>query len=411
MPSPSQFSVQEQLGLLTRGTVQINLLDDLKKRIAKSVETGTPLRIKAGYDPTAPDLHLGHIVTLRKLRQFQQLGHTAIFLIGDFTAMIGDPTGKKASRPALSREQVLENAETYKRQVFKVLDPDLTEVRFNSEWMDAMTGADLIRLAARYNLARLMERDDFRKRYQGNQPIAVHELLYPLVQGYDSVALKADVELGGTDQIFNLLVGRELQRQVKQPQQTVMTVPLLVGTDAKLEDGEFVGDKMSKSTGNYIGIDEPPNEMYGKVMALSDDLMWHYAELLSERSNDELEALKGKPLEAKKALGREFVTLFHSAQAAEAASDAFHRRFANKELPDEIPEVSATPPADRPYQIPNALVDAGLVKSTNVGRQVVKAGAVKIDGEKCTDLRRVLEPGRYLLQKGKRGIAYLTVEG
>jgi len=408
--SPSQpLSPEAQLALLERGTVQIHQRAELAERLVQAARTGRPLRVKTGYDPTAPDLHLGHTVTLTKMRQFQDLGHIAVFLIGDFTGRIGDPTGKKSTRPALTKEQVLENAETYKRQVFKVLDPERTEVRFNSEWMDAMTAADLVRLASHYNLARLMEREDFRSRYQNNEPVSVHELLYPLVQAYDSVALQADVELGGTDQIFNLLVGREIQRDYGQPPQVVMTLPLLVGTDARLEDGSLVGDKMSKSLGNYIGINEPPESIFGKVMSISDPLMWHYTELLSRRTNEELASLKGDPLRAKKELGQELVARFYSAEVAAEVRTAFERRFSQHQLPDEIPEVTlVAPPEGLP--LPSALKEAGLVSTTSDARRNIQQGAVKVDGEKVTAVERVLAtPGCYLLQKGKLGICRLRL--
>jgi len=408
--SPSQpLSPEAQLALLERGTVQIHQRAELAERLVQAARTGRPLRVKTGYDPTAPDLHIGHTVTLTKMRQFQDLGHIAVFLIGDFTGRIGDPTGKKSTRPALTKEQVLENAETYKRQVFKVLDPERTEVRFNSEWMDAMSAADLVRLASHYNLARLMEREDFRSRYQNNEPVSVHELLYPLVQAYDSVALQADVELGGTDQIFNLLVGREIQRDYGQPPQVVMTLPLLVGTDARLEDGSLVGDKMSKSLGNYIGINEPPESIFGKVMSISDPLMWHYTELLSRRTNEELASLKGDPLRAKKELGQELVARFYSAEVAAEVRTAFERRFSQHQLPDEIPEVTlVAPPEGLP--LPSALKEAGLVSTTSDARRNITQGAVKVDGEKVTAVERVLAtPGCYLLQKGKLGICRLRL--
>ncbi len=402
-------SPAEQLALLERGVVDLHQRTELKERLEESARTGRPLRVKAGYDPTAPDLHVGHTVTLTKLRQFQDLGHTAIFLIGDFTGRIGDPTGKKSTRPALTREQVLENAETYKRQVFKILDPARTEVRFNSEWMDAMTAADMVRLAGRYTLARLMEREDFRRRFSENAPISVHELLYPLVQAYDSVALQADVELGGHDQIFNLLVGREIQRAYGQRPQIVMTVPLLVGTDARLEDGKIVGDKMSKSMNNYIGIDEPPEQIFGKIMSVSDPLMWHYFELLSRRSNAEIEALRESPRDAKVALGRELVARYWSAEAADAAVQGFEQRFARKELPDEIPEHRL--PAAAPVPLPTALKEMGLAKSTSEARRNIQQGAVRVDDARIVDVDHCLaSPGRYLIRKGKLGLAYLVLE-
>ncbi len=408
--SNQMMPVDEQLSLLLRGVVDVYQREELEERIEESVATGRPLRIKAGYDPTAPDIHLGHTVTLTKLRQFQDAGHIAIFLIGDFTGMIGDPTGKKSTRPALTREQVLENAETYKRQVFKILDPDKTEVRFNSEWMNSMSAADMIRLASRYNLARLMEREDFRSRYKANEPISVHELLYPLIQAYDSVALQADVELGGTDQIFNLLVGREMQRAHGQRPQVVMTVPLLVGIDARQdEQGNIVGDKMSKSLGNYVGIDEPPDQIFGKIMSISDPVMWHYTELLSRRSTAQIEALRGDPMRAKIELAKELVARFYSQEEADAAEARFRKRFSRKELPDDIPEVTLELDQDA-LPLPNALKAAGLVKSTSEARRNIKQGAVRVDRERVRDLDHTLRvPGRYLIQKGKLGIRYLNL--
>jgi len=407
--SPSPLSPREQLALLKRGVVDLNQEHELLQRLEESASSGRPLRVKAGYDPTAPDLHLGHTVTLTKLRQFQDLGHTAVFLIGDFTGRIGDPTGKKTTRPALTEEQVLANAETYKRQVFKILDPERTELRFNSEWMNALSAAGLVQLASQYNLARLMEREDFRSRFANNQPISVHELLYPLVQAYDSVALEADVELGGTDQVFNLLVGREIQRAYGQRPQVVMTVPLLVGTDARLEDGKIVGDKMSKSLGNYIGIDDAAGEIFGKIMSVSDPVMWHYYELLSTQRSEAIETLKGRPRDAKVALGRELVSRYHGAEAADRAARAFASRFARGELPADIPEVALqAPPEGLP--LPNALKLAGLVRSTSEARRNIKQGAVRVDGQRIKALDHLLAaPGRYLLQKGKRGICYAVL--
>lgn len=408
MPIDS-MSPRDQLALLRRGVVDLNQEHELLERLEESARTGRPLRVKAGYDPTAPDLHLGHTVTLTKLRQFQDLGHTAVFLIGDFTGRIGDPTGKKTTRPALTEEQVLANAETYKRQVFKVLDPERTELRFNSEWMGELGAAALVQLASQYNLARLMEREDFRSRFANNLPISVHELLYPLIQAYDSVALRADVELGGTDQVFNLLVGREIQRAYGQKPQIVMTVPLLVGTSSHLEDGRIVGDKMSKSLGNYIGIDEPAAEIFGKVMSISDPVMWHYYELLSTRPTEDLEALRQRPRDAKVALGRELVTRYHGAGAAEQAATAFARRFVRGELPADIPEVTLQAPAEG-LPLPNALQQAGLVASTSEARRNIRQGAVRVDGQRVSDMNHLLyAPGRVLLQKGKRGICYVTL--
>ena len=406
--------VAEQMEILARGVVDFLSPDELKARLEASYQTDTPLRVKGGFDPTAPDLHLGHTVMLQKMRQFQQLGHTAIFLIGDFTGRIGDPTGKHETRKALSREEVLANAETYKRQVFKVLDPELTEVRFNSEWMEAMTAADLVRLAATYTLARLFEREDFRTRFQTNQPISVHEMLYPLVQGYDSVALKADVELGGHDQIFNLLVGRTVQREYGQKPQIVMTVPLLEGTDARVVDGVLTGHKMSKSMGNYIGIDEPPDQIVGKLMSISDELLWKFLTLLSDRPTADLEAWKAgaaagtvNPRDVKLALGKELVGRYHGAAAGEHAVAEFLRVFSKKEVPEDLPEhrVSAADGG-----LLDALVARGVVPSKREARRLFEQGAVKVDQQRVTDPKAALPaPGAHVVQVGKLTFVRLVV--
>ena len=332
------MKISEQMAVIKRGAVEILLEKELQEKLEKSASTGVPLKIKAGFDPTAPDLHLGHTVLLHKMRQFQRLGHDIYFLIGDFTGMIGDPTGKSETRKALTREDVLRNAETYKEQVFKILDPEKTRVVFNSDWLAPLTATDMIGLAAKYTVARMLEREDFSNRYVNQLPISIHEFLYPLIQGYDSVALKADVELGGTDQKFNLLVGRELQREWGQVPQTVITMPLLEGLDGV--------NKMSKSLGNYIGINEPADEIFGKVMSVSDDLMIRYYELLSDMTLAELDKLKTgikdgsvHPMEAKKQLGREMVTRYHGVSAATQADENFVKRFRDNQTPDEMPEV------------------------------------------------------------------------
>ena len=381
---------------LGRGAEEILLLEELEEKLQK----GRPLLVKAGFDPTSPDLHLGHTVLLNKMRQFQQLGHTVVFLIGDFTGLIGDPSGKSATRPSLSREQVEANAETYKRQVFKILDPNQTVVRFNSEWMDALGADGMIRLASRYTVARMLERDDFKKRFAGNQSIAVHEFLYPLAQGYDSVALEADVELGGTDQKFNLLVGRELQKQEGQEPQVVMTLPLLEGLDGV--------NKMSKSLDNYVGITEPPDEMFGKLMSISDDLMWRYFELLSFRSLAEISGLEGEvaggrnPRDVKFELAEEIVARFHGTGDAEGARRAFIERFRKGAAPEDMPEVSLSAgPGGMP--VANMLKESGLVESTSEGIRMIRQGAVRIDGERVSDGRALLKPGvRIVVQIGKR---------
>ncbi|WP_293745816.1 tyrosine--tRNA ligase [uncultured Paraglaciecola sp.] len=395
---------QSAMAEIQRGAEEILLEDEL---IAKLKE-GKPLKIKAGFDPTAPDLHLGHTVLINKLRTFQQLGHEVIFLIGDFTGMIGDPTGKNVTRKPLTKEDVLANAETYKEQVFKILDPAKTTIRFNSEWMEKLGAAGMIKLASNQTVARMLERDDFKKRYAGGQPIAIHEFLYPLVQGWDSVALKADVELGGTDQRFNLLMGRELQKSEGQRQQTVLMMPLLEGLDGV--------QKMSKSLGNYIGITDAPNDMFGKVMSISDDLMWRYYDLLSFTPKNEIEAIKQKveaglnPRDTKIDLAKELITRFHSEQDAEAAHQDFILRFQKKAIPDEMPEFEFALPSEG-LMIANVLKDASLVSSTSEAMRMIKQGAVKIDGEKVVDSKLVLkEPTEAAYQVGKRKFARIKLK-
>jgi len=389
----------EQLALIRRGSDEILLEDDLRERL----ESGKPLRVKVGFDPTAPDLHLGHTVLINKMRQFQSLGHQVIFLIGDFTGLIGDPTGKNVTRKPLTREAVEQNAETYKEQIFKILDPEKTEIAFNSSWMNKLGSAGLIQLAAQHTVARMLERDDFSKRYKGGQPIAIHEFLYPLVQGYDSVALKSDVELGGTDQKFNLLMGRELQKNYGQKPQVVLTMPLLEGLDGV--------NKMSKSLNNYIGITDAPDDMFGKIMSISDELMWRYFDLLSFRSNEELEIFKqdveaGKnPRDVKFLLAEEIITRFHSAEEAAKAQVAFIARFQKGAMPDEMPEVDLSAP-EGDLGIANLLKDAGLVNSTSDGMRMIRQGAVKIDGERVEDTRlRVETNTEHVYQVGKRRFA------
>lgn len=397
-------TLDEALELIRRGAEEILLETELRAKLDEK----RPLRIKAGFDPTAPDLHIGHTVLINKLRQFQDLGHEVMFLIGDFTAMIGDPTGKSATRPPLSRDQVIENAQTYEHQIYKILDPDKTLVMFNSSWMNAMSASDLIQLAAKHTVARMLERDDFSKRYKGGQPIAVHEFLYPLIQGYDSVAMKADVELGGTDQKFNLLVGRQLQEAYGQKPQVVLTMPILEGLDGV--------QKMSKSLGNYIGITDAPDDMFGKIMSISDELMWRYFELLSFRPMSDIarwrrEISEGlNPRDVKFELAMELVARFHSGDKAKQARDAFIARFQKGALPDDIPEreyVAAT----GSVQISVLLKEAGLTPSTSEGRRMVKQGAVRIDGERVTDGNLELTAGTsYLIQVGKRRFARVTVK-
>ena len=399
------ITVEEQIELISRGADEILLLDDLKKKL----ERGTPLRIKAGFDPTAPDLHVGHTVLINKMRQFQELGHEVLFLIGDFTGMIGDPTGKNSTRPPLSREQVLENAKTYQSQIFKILDPDKTRVMFNSEWMESMGSAGIISLAGKQTVARMLERDDFSKRYSSGQPIAIHEFLYPLVQGYDSVAMKADVELGGTDQKFNLLMGRQLQQAFGQEPQVVLTMPLLEGLDGV--------NKMSKSLGNYIGIDEAPDEIFGKIMSVSDELMWRYFELLSFRPMSEIASFRDRiaagenPRDIKFLLGKEIVARFHSEEAAAKAEHNFIERFRKGAMPDDIEEVLIQAEAGE-LPLANLLKDAGLVSSTSEAMRMMKQGAVKIDGEKLEDPALKISVGSTAIyQVGKRRFAKVTVEG
>lgn len=395
--------LQDALALIRRGTEEIlveqELIDKLKR--------GKPLKIKAGFDPTAPDLHLGHTVLINKLRQFQDLGHEVMFLIGDFTGMIGDPTGKNVTRQPLTRDIVLENAKTYEHQVFKILDPQKTTVVFNSSWMGEQSAADLIKLAARQTVARMLERDDFEKRYKGGQPIAIHEFLYPLIQGWDSVALKADVELGGTDQKFNLLMGRELQKQEGQEPQCIITMPILEGLDGV--------QKMSKSLNNYIGIADAPEEMFGKLMSISDDLMWRYFELLSFRPLSEIEQFKqqiaegANPRDIKFLLGEELVARFHDAAAATAAREAFIARFQKGAMPDEMDEVSVQA-VDGQLAIGNLLKEAGLVTSTSEALRMIKQGAVKMDGEKLENPQTQIAAGsEHVYQVGKRRFARVRV--
>ncbi len=378
--------------IIQRGATEIISEPALEKKLAK----GKPLRVKAGFDPTAPDLHLGHTVLINKMRQLQDLGHTIIFLIGDFTGMIGDPSGRNATRPPLTQEQVAENAQTYKKQIFKILDPEKTQIRFNSEWMHSMGAAGLIELASTYTVARMLERDDFEKRYKSQQPISIHEFLYPLIQGYDSVALKADIELGGSDQKFNLLMGRELQKHFGQEPQVILTMPLLEGLDGI--------QKMSKSYNNYIGIDEAPDAMFGKLMSISDELMWRYFELLSFKPMSEINDLKQEvdqglnPRDVKMQLADEIITRFHNQAAAKHAQENFIAQFRNGAIPDDIPE--CTLKGNIP--LANLLKEAGLVSSTSDALRMLKQGAVKIDGEKATDNATIDTGEEHIYQVGKR---------
>jgi tyrosyl-tRNA synthetase len=385
--------VAEQLTYLKKGFVEIIREEDLLDRL----KLGRPLRIKAGFDPTAPDLHVGHTVLLRKMKHFQEMGHTVIFLIGDMTGLIGDPTGRNITRPPMTREQINQNAETYKAQVFKILDPDKTELRFNSEWLEPMKWEDLIRLTAKYTVARILERDDFAKRLKEGTPISMHELLYPLAQGYDSVALKCDVELGGTDQRFNLLVGRELQRDFGQPPQIVGTMPLLVGTDGV--------DKMSKSKGNYIGITEPPKVMFRKVMGISDELMWRYWELLTDLSLPEIAALKKRePMQVKKELAGRIVADFHSAADAKQAAEDFAREVQQGAEPSDMEEVIL----NGPNRLAQVLVSVKLVSSRSEAERLIKAGAVEINGERSTNPVSPLPAGNNTARVGKKWLRVIV---
>ncbi len=401
-------SVAEQMALIQKGCQEIIREEELKERLEKSLSTGKPLRVKAGFDPTAPDLHLGHTVLIQKLKHFQDLGHQVIFLIGDFTGLIGDPSGKSETRPPLTEDEVKANAATYERQIFKVLDPERTVIDFNSRWMKPMLAQDLIRLAARHTVARMLERDDFHKRQVAQTPIAIHEFLYPLIQAYDSVALEADVELGGTDQKFNLLVGRDIQREYGQEPQVVITLPLLEGLDGV--------QKMSKSLGNYVGIDEPPGEMFGKMMSVPDSLMLRYYELLSDISPTDLDKLARNlessakhPRDAKEELAREITARYHGAAAAEAAAREFAHIFREGGLPEEIEEVVLTVATDRVW-LPKVLVEAGLAASTSEGKRLMSQGGVQVDGEKLTEVNAEIQAGQsFLLQVGKRRFKRVTL--
>ncbi len=397
-------SIDDALSILARGTEEILVEGALRKKLEK----GRPLRVKAGFDPTAPDLHLGHTVLINKLRQFQQLGHEVLFLIGDFTGMIGDPTGKNVTRKPLTREQVLANARTYEEQVFTMLSPEKTRVVFNSSWMGPMQAADLIQLAARHTVARMLERDDFSKRFRSGKAISIHEFLYPLVQGYDSVALEADVEIGGTDQKFNLLVGRQLQDAYGQEPQVVMTLPILEGLDGV--------QKMSKSLDNSIGITDPPGEMFGKLMSISDDLMWRYLELLSDRPMREIDDWKrevgdgANPRDIKFRLGEELVGRFHNTRAARLAKEGFIARFQKGVMPDDMQELEIAAKEGGSLPIANLLKEAGLVKSTSEALRMIGQGAVRVDGDRIEDKGRVVEAGStQVYQVGKRRFARVTV--
>ena len=393
------MTIDETLAIIQRGADEILPLEELKKKLEKN----KPLRVKLGMDPTAPDLHLGHTVVINKMKQLQDLGHEIIFLIGDFTGMIGDPTGKNVTRKPLTKADVLENAKSYEDQVFKILDKDKTRIAFNSEWMGKMSSAEMISLASKQTVARMLERDDFSKRYKGGQAISIHEFLYPLVQGYDSVALRADIELGGSDQKFNLLVGRELQKQADMEPQVILTMPILEGLDGV--------QKMSKSLGNYIGIDEDPDSMFGKIMSISDDLMWRYLELLSFESLETIESWKKEvaggenPRNIKFRLAEEIITRFHDKDQAQKAQQNFIDRFAKNQIPDEMDEFSFS----KGIKVANLLKDSNLVSSTSEAFRMIKQGAVKVDGEKLTDKDLALDEGTLVFQVGKRKFARVTI--
>jgi tyrosyl-tRNA synthetase len=405
-------SAREQLEIVTEHAADVQVAAELLEKLERSLATGKPLRVKAGFDPTSPDIHLGHTVVLRQMRRFQDLGHLAVLVVGDFTARIGDPSGKSTTRPKLSVEEVQRNAATYQSQAFKVLDPAHTEVRFNSEWLGALGSVGLIELAASYPLARMMEREDFKTRWETGRSIALHELLYPLLQAQDSVALDADIELGGTDQLFNLLVGRHLMRERGMAPQIVMTSPILEGLDAKLVDGAIAGDKMSKSLGNYVGVNEPAKEIFGKLMSITDDLMWRYYDLLSALPPAEIASMRAKvqrgevhPKAAKQQLAVEIAGRFAGEAEGKAAAAEFERVFAKGALPDEIEEKSISGPAT----LLKALVETGLVASNGEGRRLIAQGGVTLDGERQEDANAALPAGKHLVKLGKRRFCYVVV--
>jgi len=399
----SFLPVDEQMDILRKGAVEIIREEELKAKLERSRKDGRPLGVKVGFDPSAPDIHLGHTVVMRKMKHFQDLGHQVFFVIGDFTGMIGDPTGVSKTRPALSREQIEANAQTYRQQVFKILHPEKTRVEFNSQWLGSLTSYDWVRLASKYTVARILERDDFTKRFKANQPIGIHEFLYPLAQAYDSVALKADVEMGGTDQKFNLLVGREIMREFALEPQVVLTMPLLVGTDGV--------EKMSKSLGNYIGIDEPSREIFGKVLSITDDLMWRYYELCTDVSLDEIARMKQEvaenrlhPKKAKVELAKRIITDFHSAAEALAAEAEFEKIFVSKETPDEVEEVTL-PCSPAPLWLPKLLVKLALAKSNGEATRLISHGGVTLDGSRVESAELELKadvPAEHLIKVGKR---------
>jgi tyrosyl-tRNA synthetase len=410
--------IDAQVEALKRGAVDLINEKELREKLERAAKTGKPLVVKAGFDPTAPDLHLGHTIVMNKMKQFQDFGHDVVFVVGDFTALIGDPTGKNAARPPLSPAQIKSGAETYAEQAFKILDRGRARIEYNSSWLAPLGAEGLIRLAAKYTVARMFEREDFKTRFKGEMPISVHEFLYPLLQAYDSVALRCDVELGGGDQLFNLVIGRSIQKEYGQEPQVVLTTPLLEGTDAKMVDGRLAGNKMSKSLGNYVGITEPPGEMFGKLMSITDDLMWRYFDLLSETPMAGIATLKAgcaagtsNPRDAKARLAAEIVARFHGADAAKAATDEFDRVFRNKEKPAEIREfcLSATDPKD--LWLPRVMTASSLTASNSEAIRAIADGGVKVDGNVVRDKNTNLTPGKHLIQKGKIHFVKVIIRG
>jgi len=408
--------IDRQVEAYKRGTVDLINETELRAKLEKASKTGKPLIVKAGFDPTAPDLHLGHTIVMNKMKQFQDFGHQAVFLVGDFTAMIGDPTGKNATRPPLTKEQVVKGAETYARQAFKILNKDQARIEYNSTWLKPLGAEGLIKLLSKYTLARMLEREDFKNRFRNQVPISIHEFSYPLLQAYDSVALKADIELGGSDQLFNLVIGRDIQREHGIESQVVLTTPLLEGIDARMVDGRIEGNKMSKSLGNYIGITEPPREMFGKLMSITDDLMWRYYELLSEAPMDEIKRMMSRcadgtmnPRDVKAKLAVEIITRFHSPDAAKGAYEEFSRIFVKKEMPDNIETVNLSLGSEPGIWLPRILVDAGMEPSTSSAIRSITGGGVKVGGEKVTDKNASLPRGEFLIQAGKRKFKTIVI--
>lgn len=404
------LEVEEQVQILMRGVVNLHVMEEFKQKLKQSREKKRPLRIKLGADPTAPDLHLGHLVVLRKLRQFQDLGHQVIFLIGDFTSRIGDPSGKSETRKPLTEDEILNNAKTYTEQVFRVLDKDKTEIVFNNDWLGKLSASDLIALTAKYTVARMLERDDFEKRYTEGRAISLHEFIYPLLQGYDSVAIQADVEIGGNDQLFNLLVGRQLQKEYGQESQIVLTLPLLEGIDARFEDGRIVGAKMSKSLGNYVGINEAADNIYGKLMSISDELMWRYYELLSDKSSENIAKIRdGHPMDAKHALAHEITALFYPIDEVTGVQEAWKAQFSKKVIPSDIESFEFIADSD-PTDIISLMTNCHMASSKSEARRLIQGGGVKLDGcDTIHDFRATLGVGKHILKVGKRRWAEICI--